>query len=82
MIPLIILPTFLLSGIFVPDEALPSWLRPLSYLLPPTWGIEAMRDVMLRGWGLDRIGLHLAVLVGFAALFVGLAIVGLKRSRA
>ena len=82
MFPLIILPTLLLSGIFVPVSSLPSWLRPFSYLLPQTWGIEAMRDVMLRGWGVERVGLHLAVLVGFALLFIGLAVFGLKRSRA
>lgn len=80
-VPFIVLPVFLLSGIFVPVEALPAWLRPLSYLLPPTWAIEALRDVMLRGWGLDRVGLHVAILAGFAAVFTTLAILGLKRAR-
>jgi ABC-2 type transport system permease protein len=82
MIPLIILPTFLLSGLFVPVSDLPGWLQPFAYLLPPTWAIEALRDVMLRGWGLDRIWLQVVVLLGFAALFTGLAVVSLKRSRA
>jgi ABC-2 type transport system permease protein len=81
MIPLIILPTFLLSGIFVPVENLPTWLQPFSYLLPPTWAIEALRDVMLRGWGLDRVGLHLLVLAGFALAFTGLAVFSLRRLR-
>ena len=40
-----------------------------------------MRDVMLRGWGVGRLWLHLLVLVGFAALFVTLAVVSLKRAR-
>jgi len=82
MIPFIILPVFLLSGIFVPVETLPSWLRPLSYLLPPTWAIQGLRDVMLRGWGLEHVWLHVAVLLGFALLFTLLAIAGLRRSRA
>jgi ABC-2 type transport system permease protein len=81
MFPLIIFPVFLLSGIFVPLASLPDWLRPLAYLLPPTWGIEALRDVMLRGWGLDRIGLHVAVLIAFAVVFTFLAVVSLKRAR-
>lgn len=82
MIPFIVLPTMLLSGIFVPVESLPWWLRPLAYALPPTWAIEAMRDVMLRGWGLAEVWPALAMLAGFAVLFVGLAIVGLRRARA
>lgn len=81
MIPLVILPTFLLSGLFIPVDQLPVWLRPFAYLLPPTWAIDAMRDVMLRGWGLDRIWLNLLILIGFALGFTGLAIVSLKRSR-
>lgn len=81
MLPFIIFPTFLLSGIFVPTESLPSWLRPVAYLLPPTWAVDAMRDVMLRGWGLDRIWPNLVVLVGFAVGFSLLATLGLKRAR-
>lgn len=81
LVPFIVLPTMLLSGIFVPTEALPWFLQPLAYLLPPTWAIDALRDVMLRGWGLDRIWPALAMLTGFAVLFVSLAVVGLRRSR-
>lgn len=80
-IPLVILPTFLLSGIFVPVESLPDWLRPLSYLIPPTYAVEALRDVMLRGHGLEAIAPELAILGGFGVLFLGAAVAGLKRSR-
>ena len=55
MIPLIIFPTFLLSGIFVPVDALPSWLSPLSWLIPPTYAVAALRDIMLRGWGIEHV---------------------------
>jgi ABC-2 type transport system permease protein len=82
MVPFILLPTMLLSGIFVSTESLPGWLRPLAYALPPTWAVQAMRDVMLRGWGLDRVWPALAALAGFAVLFISLAVVGLRRARA
>jgi ABC-2 type transport system permease protein len=81
-IPFIIFPVFLLSGIFVPLASLPDWLRPLAYLLPPTWSIEGLRDVMLRGWGLDHVWVNLAVLAGFTVVFTFLAILGLKRRTA
>ncbi len=80
-LPFIIFPIFLLSGIFVAVKSLPLWLQPFSNFLPPTWGIEALRDVMLRGWGLEHLWPHALVLAGFAVAFTLLAIFSLKRSR-
>jgi ABC-2 type transport system permease protein len=37
------LPVWLLSGMLAPIALLPSYIRPLSYALAPTWGLEAMR---------------------------------------
>lgn len=80
-IPFIILPVFLLSGVFWPIEAIPSWLRPLSYLVPPTYAVDACRAVILKGWGLDKIWIDVAVLVAFAALFLVMAALSLKRKK-
>jgi ABC-2 type transport system permease protein len=80
-LPFIIFPIFLLSGIFVAVKSLPLWLQPFSNLLPPTWGIEALRDVMLRGWGLEHLWPHVLILTGFAIFFTLVAIFSLKRSR-
>lgn len=80
-IPLIILPTFLLSGIFWPVEAIPSILRPLSYLIPPTYGVEGMRSVMLRGWGLENIWLEIVALLAFALVFLAASIKSLQREK-
>ncbi len=79
--PLIVIPAFLLSGVFWPIEAIPAWLRPASYLIPTTYAVEALRSVMLRGWGLERIGLDLATLAAFASFFLTLAVVSLRRGR-
>lgn len=79
--PFIVLPAFLLSGVFWPLQAIPDWLRPLSYLVPPTYAVEACRAVMLKGWGLDRIWPDLVALVIFALLFLGLAVWSLKRGK-
>jgi ABC-2 type transport system permease protein len=81
-IPFIIFPVFLLSGIFVAVGSLPGWLRLFSYFLPPTWSIAAMRDVLLRGWGLEHVWPNVLILTAFALVFTTLAILGLRRSRA
>lgn len=80
--PFIMLPAFLLAGVFWPLEAIPSWLRPLSYLVPPTYGADACRSVMLRGWGIGKIWIDIVALLGFAVAFLSLATWSLKRRKA
>jgi ABC-2 type transport system permease protein len=79
--PIIVLPTFLLAGIFWPVEAIPSWLRPLSYAIPPSYAVDATRSVMLRGWGIGGIWVDIVALLGFAIAFLLLAVWSLQRGR-
>ncbi|WP_327008278.1 ABC transporter permease [Dactylosporangium sp. NBC_01737] len=37
------MPVWLISGFLVPLDLLPTWTRPISWLLAPTWGIDAIR---------------------------------------
>jgi ABC-2 type transport system permease protein len=78
-IPLINLPCFLLAGIFWPVEAIPSFIRPLSYIIPPTYAVEALRSVLLRGWGLGEIWPDIVILVAFAAVFLAVSVRSLRR---
>jgi len=78
-LPFIVMPGFLLSGVFWPLEAVPAWLRPASLLVPPSYAIEATRSVMLRGWGLDMIWHQLLALIVFAGALLLLAVISLKR---
>jgi len=79
LIPFIILPVLLLSGIFLPVEGLPSWMRPAAYLLPTTYTADAVRSVLLKGWGLDKISIDVGVLLVFIVVFLVLAMLTLKR---
>ena len=36
-------PIWLVAGLLVPVATLPFWVRPISWLLAPTWGMEAIR---------------------------------------
>jgi ABC-2 type transport system permease protein len=80
-LPLVAMPCFLLSGIFWPVEAIPVWLRPLSYAIPPTYAVNATRSVMLRGWGWGEIWVELVAMVAFTVAFLVLSVWSLHRSR-
>ncbi len=79
MIPLIVLPVFLLSGIFWPMEAIPAWLQPAAYVLPPTYAVEALRSIMIRGWGLAEVWPYVVALMVFIGVYLTLATLSLRR---
>jgi ABC-2 type transport system permease protein len=78
-IPLILFPSILLAGLFWPIESIPSYLQPLSYIIPLRYGIDAERAIMLRGWGIGEIWIDIVVLVLFALLTLSASVVLLKR---
>jgi ABC-2 type transport system permease protein len=78
VLPFVILPAFLLAGIFWPVEAIPTWLRPLSYLVPPTYTVDASRAVMLKGWGISGIWIDIVALLAMAVFFLAMAVWSLK----
>ncbi|MGA1847818.1 MAG: ABC transporter permease [Thermoplasmatota archaeon] len=76
--PFLVMPAFLLSGVFWPLEAIPGWLRPVSYFIPVTYAVEGLRSVLLRGWGVLDIWTDLAALAVFAVVFLIGAVLTLK----
>jgi ABC-2 type transport system permease protein len=73
-IPLVIIPQGLLSGIFWPIESLPGILQPIARLMPMTYGIDGLREVLIKGSGLADwpVQLDIAILAGLS-LFLSLA---------
>ena len=78
-IPLILFPSILLAGLFWPIESIPSYLQPLSYVIPLRYGIDAERSIMLRGWGIGEIWVDILVLILFAVLTLSASVLLLKR---
>jgi len=54
-IPLVVIPALLLSGIFYPVELLSSWLQKGSYLIPLTYAITSMRELLFESGDLYDI---------------------------
>ena len=79
-IPMVIFTMLLLSGVLMPLETLPNWLRPVSYLLPITYGAEYTRTVMIEGTGF-LWHWHLAPVIGFVILMIGLSTLTLREKK-
>lgn len=80
-LPLVIVPQILLSGLLVPVEHEPEWLQAISNVLPLTYAVDALREVMLRGADLAAasVQLDLAVLGGFCILVIVAGAATLRR---
>jgi ABC-2 type transport system permease protein len=75
---LITLPMAFLSGAFFPIDLAPDWLQAVSKVLPLTYLIEGLQDVMVRGLGAAAALPDLAVLAAFA---VALGTLGIRLFR-
>jgi ABC-2 type transport system permease protein len=71
-IPLVIVPQMLLSGIIFPITTEPGPLQVLSKVLPLTYAVTGMRDIMIKGADLSLPSLQLdfAVVLGFAVIVI------------
>jgi ABC-2 type transport system permease protein len=81
-IPLVLVPQALLGGLFWSVNSLPVVLKQLAYIMPLTWANFGLKDVMLKGKGLETIWPDLLVLLAFAALMVVLAAFTVRRETA
>src|SRR5579885_2362732 len=79
LIPFIVLPALLLTSVLRPIQELPGYIQPFSYLLPPTYAVDALRSVMIKGSGITVIWPELFTLVIFSAFPLYLASYVLKR---
>jgi ABC-2 type transport system permease protein len=80
-IPIVIVPQALLTGFFWPIDQLPSLLQPVARVLPVTYAIDGLRQVMIAGADLTspQVLLDLGVLTGIAAVFMLLAAATIRR---
>ncbi|HEX5450588.1 MAG TPA: ABC transporter permease [Gaiellaceae bacterium] len=73
-------PVWVASGLIFSTSLLPGWSRPISWCLPPYWGILAIRHAALGGevWG----PLGMVVALGIASLVLSVFTFGIFETRA
>jgi ABC-2 type transport system permease protein len=64
----------MLGGAWVPSFIFPRWLQQATVVIPARWAVDGLDAMTWRGIGLDGALLPTAVLLGFAVLFGGLAV--------
>lgn len=70
----------LLSGIYYPVSILPEWLKPVAFLLPNTYILEAVRKVFLQKATLGAIKGELSILLMFCLILFPLSLVAFRQS--
>ncbi len=80
-IPLVVVPQVLLSGIIFPVSTEPTVLQWVSDVLPLTYAVNGMRDIMVKGADLTSSSLQLdaAVVAGFCILLIAAGTATLRR---
>lgn len=61
-------PIYLLCGIVFPLEVIPWFIRPISYLLSPTWSVKILRMAVMGGTLNDKVS-HLVGLISITIIY-------------
>ncbi|MBP1705126.1 MAG: type transporter [Chloroflexi bacterium] len=80
-IPIVIVPQFLLCGVLFPVSSLPEILQPFVWIMPLTYAVDGLRQVLVAGadlatWAIQR---DLLVLTGVALFFALIAATTIRR---
>lgn len=67
---LIYISSSLLGGVMYPVSLLPDWLEPVARVLPITYGLEAMRQILINGVEPADMASHLVILVLFSLVVI------------
>jgi ABC-2 type transport system permease protein len=77
-------PVWLIGGFLVPLLLLPAWVRPISWALAPTWGMNAIREAALGGTPFPDLALCLVLGAAYigGGILVLETVLGAARRRA
>ena len=69
----VVMPMYFLSGAIYPTESAPFWIKPLIYINPLSYGVDALRQVTI-GVGVHDFWFDMGVLVVFALVVLAIAL--------
>ena len=81
-LPAFVLPQFLLCGLLVPRDQLPTVLQWISDVLPLSYAVDAMQTITSDANGTAQVLGDVAVVLGFVVALIGLGAATLRRRTA
>ena len=66
----LLLPTIILSGFIFPIENMPKILQWISNIIPAKWFIIIVKNIMLKGSGIDMVWKETLIILGFSIFFI------------
>jgi ABC-2 type transport system permease protein len=82
IVSFVVFPLYFLSGALFPLNNLPTWLSILTTLDPVTYGVGALREVMLGITGMNSFALNIGVLLLSAAVLGTVGVLSFRRMKA
>lgn len=70
---------FFPSGAIYPTYGFPAWLRAISIVDPFTYTVDALRNLLLRGSGIEGMYRDVLILAGFSAVMIAGSVALFKR---
>jgi len=61
-------PIYFLSGFYFPVKFLPFWLQVAASAIPVTFGMDAIRRILILGEGFQDVSIHVIVLAAFSVI--------------
>jgi len=69
---------YILLGVFFPITILPGWLQKVSYFLPITYSLRAMRHALLQSYSFQALGFDILILALFSVVLLPFSIYAFK----
>lgn len=66
--------SMLLGGVYYPTQVIPSWIRDLGAVIPLTYGLRAIRQVVLRGDPVTAVARDVGILAGITVVTLVLGV--------
>lgn len=67
-------PMMFLSGVFFPIDAAPTWMKPITQIMPLTYFANGLRDIMIEGVTLFTVWGDVLIMLGTAGVALVLAV--------
>jgi ABC-2 type transport system permease protein len=76
--PIVIVSTCMLGGCYWPLEVVSPLMQKIAKFTPQAWAMTAVTDMVARGLTLPEVFTNIFVLLGFAAVFLGVGVARVK----